>query len=246
MKSLILHLITASAIISTCNTVCAEDVEFPDEELARETVLPKFDRVESVKNRNVVTDKRWEFGGFYGFNMTEPIYNQAKVGFNLGYHLTENSAVMINYSKWAGGKNKQYTDSLESSSAVSTGSPIDTGRAPALNYSLYANYELNAYYGKISLTKQAVTNMHLYPIIGMGMTSYSHKNYPGFNGGAGLKFYFGKSVALRSDFKLQYAQGPSPFIRGLKTSVQPPPTGSDFPDRWVLSTILDLGVSFLF
>ncbi len=230
----------------------SETIDFPEDELAQESVLPKFDRPDSVKKRNIVTEKKFEFGGYYGWNILEPIQNQSKVGVNLGYHFTEESALVFNYAKWMSGLNSQYTNGLADSPNY-----LDFGRAPKLNYSLYGHYEWNIFYGKISLTKQGVLNLSTYPIFGAGITAYEHKTYYGIDAGIGQKFYFNKFIALRADFKLQYSQKPSPFLQGyMKT---PPSTGSagngqgdvspspsDFKDKWDLATILDIGVSFLF
>jgi outer membrane beta-barrel protein len=217
----------------------SETVDVPEDELAQETVLPKFDRPDSVKKRNVSTENRFEFGGYYGWNILEPIMNQSKVGFNLGYHWSEESALVVNYAQWMNGLNTQYTDSLAASNN------LDFSRAPKLKYSVFGNYEWKVFYGKISFTKQGVVNLSTYPIFGLGMTAYEHKNYPGVDFGIGQKFYFGKSVALRADFKLQYGQKPSPFLKGAMTPDKPVPQPSDFKDKWDLGTILDVGVSFL-
>lgn len=39
------------------NPLLAAKIQFPDEELAQESVLPVFDDSQAVKNRNVVTEK---------------------------------------------------------------------------------------------------------------------------------------------------------------------------------------------
>jgi outer membrane beta-barrel protein len=223
--------------------VFAETIEFPEEELAQESVLPKFDHPESVRRRNVTTEGRFEVGGYYGWNILEPIYNQSKFGLNLGYHLSEMSAIMFNYAQWSSGLNSTYTDGLQST-AVSA-DPLDFTRIPKIKYSLFAHYEWKIFYGKISLTKQGVVNLSTYPIFGVGMTAYEHKNYPAVDAGIGQKFYFGKNVALRADFKLQYGQKPSPFLRGSMKSQQPLPSPSQFNDKFDLGTILDFGVSIL-
>ncbi len=217
----------------------AVDVEVPEEELAKESVLPRFERGEAVKNRNVVTDKKFELGAYAGWNFTEPIYNQGKVGFNGGYHLTEEHALMVNFVYWFPGRNSQYTDLLAKIQN------LDFTRTPNIQYALWLNWELQAYYGKMSFTKRGVTNLHLYPILGLGMTKTANKVYPGINLGLGQKFYFGKSFALRFDFKIQYQQGPNPFLAsGLRTT-DPIPDPSAFGDKFTLGTILDFGFTFL-
>lgn len=227
-------------ILLNAGAASAETIDFPEDELAQESVLPKFDRPDSVKKRNVVTEKKFEVGGYYGWNFLEPIYNQSKIGVNIGYHWNENSAFMVNYANWMSGLNKQYTDGL-----AEAPNNLNFDRAPKLKYSLYGHYEWKVFYGKISLTKQGVMNLSTYPIFGLGMTAYEHKNYPGVDFGFGQKFYFGKSLALRADIKLQYGQKPSPFLRGSMKETDPTPSAGDFKDRWELGTILDIGLSFL-
>lgn len=216
------------------------NVEVPEEELAKESVLPRFDRGEAVKNRNIPTAGRFEVGGYGGWNFTEPIYNQMKFGGNIGYHLDETHAFMLNFTKWMDGRNSQYTDLLAKQG-------LDFSRAPDIEYAVWGNYELKAYYGKISMAKSLVTNMHLYPILGAGITKYTHKMYPGINTGLGMKFYFSPNFALRFDFKLQMQQGVNPFLGGgkLLSSTTARPAPEDFGDKFSLGTILDVGFSFL-
>lgn len=221
--------------------VASEGIEIPLDELAKESVLPKFDRPDIVKNRNITTDHKMEFGFYYGGNFTEPIYNQSKLGLNLSYHQSEDAAFNLNFAKWMTGRNSQYVPGIEDKHGR-----IDFNRVPNLEYSLWANYEVKAYYGKISLTKRGVMNLSLYPIIGLGATKYSHKTYPGVNVGIGQKFYFGKSMALRFDFKFQYQQGPNPFLRDLGKGADPVPDPGNFEDKFRLDNVMDFGLSFLF
>lgn len=227
-------------LVKSAPARASEKIDFPEDELAQESVLPKFDRPDSVKARNVITEKKFELGTYYGWNILEPIQNQSKIGFNIGYHWSEGSAFVLNYSHWLSGLNQQYTESLEEAP-----NSLDFSRAPQLKYSLYGHYEWKVFYGKISLTKAGVVNLTTYPIFGAGVTAYEHKSYPGMDIGIGQKFYLGKSVALRADFKLQYSQSPSPFLQGKMKFSDPKPEPSEFADKWNMGTILDVGVSFL-
>jgi len=219
----------------------SETVEIPQEELARESVLPRFDRPDNVKNRNVVTSHKVEFGVYYGLNFTEPIYNQSKIGFNAGYHLSEDSAIMVNFAQWMSGRNSLYVPNIQAQAPQT-----DYSRVPDLKDSIWVHYEVTAYYGKISLTKNGVMNTTLYPIFGAGATQYTNKVYPGIDVGVGQKFYFTKTIALRIDFKFQYQQSPNPFVGSALQVSQPAPSSGAFSDQWTLGNILDAGVSFLF
>jgi outer membrane beta-barrel protein len=228
-------------LAQTLEARAAEAMDIQPDELAQESVLPKFDHPETVRRRNIVTEKKFELGAYYGWNILEPIENQSKVGFNLGYHINEQSALVANYAQWMSGLNNQYTDGLSDPKSNN----LDFTRAPKLKYSLYGHYEWKIFYGKISFTKQGVVNLSTYPIFGGGITAYEHKSYFGVDAGIGQKFYFGKTVALRADFKLQYSQKPSPFLKGYMKNSDPVPQPGQFPEKWDLGTMLEIGVSFL-
>lgn len=235
MKKFVMLIAPLTVAVTLFGTqALAEEIIFPEEELAQESVYPKFDSKDVIKGRTVITDGKFELGLYGGANFNEPIYNQMKFGFNAGYHLSEDSALSLNYAQWMSGLNAQYTDQLKKTNG------LDFSRVPQLKYSMYGHYEWKMFYGKISLTKQGVMNLSLYPILGVGTTAYEGKNYLGVDVGLGQKYYFGKSFALRIDYKLQYSQGVNPFITGVNTA-QP----GDFPAKWSVNSIFDFGFSFL-
>lgn len=233
-------LVFTSIVILGLAAKADEVIEFPENELAQESVVPKFDRPDVVKSRNVITAKKFELAPFFGFVATEPIYNQTKMGLNIAYHWNEDSAFSVNYSMFAGGLNSQYTDQLKQNYN------LDFSRAPKQKFALFGNYEYKAYYGKVSFTKQGTMNLSTCPLIGVGMISYDSKSYPGLDFGIGQKFYFSKSVGLRIDYKFQYAQGPSPFLIGKMKTTDPTPQAGDFSDKWTINNLIDVGVTVLF
>lgn len=215
------------------------DVELPEDELAKESVLPKFDNAVSVKNKKVSLTKKIELVPYVGWNFTEAIFNQMKAGAIIGYHLNDDHAFSFNIGSWMTGLS-QYGDQLRSQQGLLF------ERAPRPTMSISGNWEVTAYYGKVSITKNGVGNITLYPTFGVGMTTFTHKNYFNLNGGLGLKFYFSKSFALRTDLRLQYAQQTEPFLLGKMQSAQPVPQASDFTEKWVMGTIVDVGLAVLF
>ncbi len=215
-------------------------VTLPEDELAKESVVPKFDNATTIKARNVVLSHKFEASVYYGWNFAEAIENQSKIGFNLGYHWDEFNALVLNYAQWTSGLNTQYTSSLLSKYN------LDYTRAPALQSSLWLNYEWTLYYGKISLAKQAVMNLSIYPIFGAGTTAYSNKSYYGVNAGIGAKFYFTPHWALQTDFKVQYSGEPSPYLSGYMQTSQPVPSKSQFADTYAVGTVLDVGLAAVF
>ena len=231
------------SLLATAATISAraEKIEVPEAELARESVLPRFETPDSIKHRNITNDGKFELGGYYGWNVSEPIYNQSKVGAVIGYHWTESSSFILNYAKWFGGRNTQYTSQLQK-----VGN-LDFTKTPNLDFSAYLDYEWEAYYGKISLTKTGTMNIFIYPLVGIGGTKYVNKFYPGANFGIGQKFFFTNNFALRADLKIQYEQGPSPFLGNSQLlTTSPTPDPGAFQTKWMLGTILDVGLIFLF
>jgi outer membrane beta-barrel protein len=240
-KTLATALLAATLIIVPFTKVQAQDVSLPEDELSKESVVPKFDNPTTVKVRNVTLANKIEAAVYYGANFSEAIESQYKVGVDLGYHFNEYNAIFINYAQWNSGLNTQYTNSLGASPYN-----LDYTRAPTLQSSTWLNYEWYLYYGKISVTKQTVMNISVYPILGVGMTAYSNKSYFGGNGGIGTKFFFSPHWALRADFKIQYQGQPSPFLTGYMVKSQPVPSPGQFSDTYAIGTVLDIGIAAIF
>src|ERR1700730_15751833 len=68
-----------------------EVVQFPESELARESVLPVFDHPEAVKKRYVPTEGRIELDGFLGTSLNDPFLYNYPLGIEAAYHLSEMS-----------------------------------------------------------------------------------------------------------------------------------------------------------
>lgn len=228
-----------------------ELIQLPVEELARESVAPIFEKNESVKNRNIVTEKRVEGNFFYGWALTEPIANVSKLGLSFYYHTTEENAYGMIFMKNFSGVStyaKQLKDEYQ----------LDFTRAPMPEASLFFDYNALAFYGKMSLSKTTVANYHFFGSLSAGAIKYSHKTYPAIATGLGQKFYFSKDLSLRFDFRIFVQQAPVPFLKcepgkheGIKNSTtdscnEPAPSYSDFNERISLSSVIDIGLSYLF
>ena len=215
-----------------------EEVELPPEELSKESVSARFDNTVTVRSRNIRLAGKFETGAYFGWNFNEAIANQGQYGLNLGYHWSETSSLILNYSFLAPGLNTQYSSALNAQG-------LDFTRAPAPQSAAWLNYEWDIFYGKISLTKQWVTNISIYPLGGLGMTTYSNKSYYGLDGGLGGKFYFNPTWAIRLDFKLQYSGQPSPFQANILKTL-PAPSPNAFNDQYSFGVILDVGLVAVF
>ncbi|MCS6838582.1 MAG: outer membrane beta-barrel domain-containing protein [Bdellovibrionaceae bacterium] len=230
---------------SSLEVSATELFEVPEEELTKEVVLPRFDRLEMVRRPKVTFKNRFEIGVFGGAVFTEPIFNPYRYGLEGGYHFTENHSVSLSIAQWMSGLNNQYASSIEAQGGQG-GDRYDLTRAPSPRMSYWLFYNLKAYYGKISLSKKDVLNMSLYTQLGVGATSFEHKTYPGVAIGIGQRFYFSPSAAIKLEARLQYQGSVNPFIGNQKLKKnQPKPSYSEFSDHQRFGTIIELGFVWL-
>ena len=86
--------------------VMAVVIEFPKEELARESVLPVFDNPVAVKSRLVPTKGRVELGVASGFALNEPFFKTLRYGGHLAYHITETHGFLLEGQIYQQGLNR--------------------------------------------------------------------------------------------------------------------------------------------
>lgn len=207
----------------------AEDIELPAEELAKETVLPVFERPGIVRMRNVTTDGKFEMGLNFGWLMTEPIFNTSRFGLSAYYHTTENSAwgaqFYYNSSDFS-----DYTSQLKKLG-------LDFSGAPKPEYMLYLDYNAKLFYGKLSIAKNTTINTHLMGLLSAGMTKFENASYPGVSTGLGYKMYFNPHLSFRTDLRLYVHQAPIPFKSASATT---------YKERIHYTNVLDMGLHYLF
>lgn len=210
-----------------------ETVELPIEELAKESVLPIFDKSESVKNRNVVTKGKIDVNLLYGLSMTEPVANVSKFGVSGYYNWDENNAIGVLFFANSAGLST-YAKQLEGEFPTQVKS---FSGAPMPKSTLLVDYNAKAFYGKMSLTKSMVINTTLLGSLGVGMVAFDSKSYPALAVGLGQKFYFSSHWALRFDLRLFANEAPIPFVA---------PSATSYDSRMTFSTNLDAGLTYLF
>lgn len=230
----------------------AEVISLPPEELARESVLPIFTNPMSVKNRNILTEGRFDMNLYYGLALSEPIYNVNRIGLSGYYHLNESHALGFTFAQNSGGL-AQYAGQIDGYLQGIGRAGVDFDRAPAPKQTLMGDWNWKLFYGKMSVTKQTVFNLSLYTTLGLGLVQYDHKSYPLLAPGLGQKFYFSKNIALRMDLRLFMNQAPIPFLNSTQSSDgsgiernRPAPSADEFDERLTYTTVLDAGVTWLF
>lgn len=222
----------------------ADDIEVPEEELARETTLPVFSNRRIVLNRNVLTAKRFEIGVGGGLELNEPYYNTLVYSGQATYNFNETSALNVRGLFWAPGLS-DYGTQLKNGRCPAQGGKFcdfDASKAPHPKWSLIANYEFIAYYGKISVTKQAVMNLNTFGLVGLGYMSLDPLSTVVFDFGVGQNFFFTKNIGLRWDLMWLIFQGPDATSQQLG-SFNNPSAGS-FASRIYFNA--QLGVSMVF
>lgn len=240
-KTLLLFVMLLSPWVSF-----AEEIEVPEEELARETTLPVFDKRRIVLNRSVLTDKKIEIGGGFGLEMNEPFYNDYMFNMQGTYNFTENHAVNILGLFWMDGLSN-YGEQLKPGRAASGANPaveaFDASKAPHPMWALFANYEFIAYYGKISLSKLAVMNLNTFGIAGLGYINMGEVSTVGLNLGVGQNFFFTKNFGLRFDLRYLIFNGPDATSQRLLPANNPAATS--FSDRIMYNGQIGLAGVFI-
>ncbi|AZZ37677.1 outer membrane beta-barrel domain-containing protein [Bdellovibrio sp. qaytius] len=217
----------------------ADSVEVPLDELAQESVYPVFDHPQSVKNRNVATQGRIDVGIFGGYALTEPIYDTTKFGIAANYHFSELHSLGVLYSQNSSGLSKD-------AEALKESHNLDFNRAPKPTNTILLDYNFKPYYGKLSLSKLAVINTTIYASGSAGMVAYENKSYPAVAVGLGERFYFNRSLSLKTDLRLFMHQAPIPFKKGSMLISNPTPAPDSFKERLTYTTNLEVGLNYLF
>jgi len=215
MKNLLLLL--ALSVLSPL--AFADDIEFPEEELARESTLPVFSKQRAVLNRNIVTEKRFEFALGAGLEMNEPFYNDYLFSAQGTYNFNETSALNIHGLFWNSGLS-DYGEQLKPGSPGKF-DPFDADKAPHPTFGVFANYQFIAYYGKISITKQTVMNLNLFGLAGLGYLNLDPLHTVALNLGVGQNFFFTKRFGLRTDLRWIIYRGPDATSQSLKPTDNP-------------------------
>lgn len=219
-------------------------VEFPEEELAQESVYPVFDTPTAVKKKNVLTEKHFEVGLFAGWTLNDAIVEPLNFGGRGVYHLTDTSAIELFFTTFSS-KLSTYGQQLQQGAGFGLNF-ID--QVPKPSYAFLGSYQITPYYGKISLTKQTVWNIMIYGTAGVGLVMFNtddlvNAQWNGsdsslaFSAGLGLKIYFTKKLSLISDLRYLFYQGPNPIYKGTTTPV--------FEEHSVLNSVITVGLGYI-
>jgi outer membrane beta-barrel protein len=177
----------------------ADVVEFSDEELSRESVLPVFDQPEAVKKRVVPTYQRIEAAAYLGLSLNDAFINTVPVGVDVEYHLTEIHALGLNAAYFITSASSYVTQIQQQ---VPGAVLIPFANNPAPQFMLLGEYEFTPFYGKISVTKQGVANLNIGGTIRAGMLfSTPTESSPVIGIGLNQRFFITRNFGLKLDLQ---------------------------------------------
>ena len=238
-------LLSLILIMGCGNSVWSKSIHVPDEELARETVLPKFDSIISVRNRKIVLGKKIEFTLGAGINLREALYKDGVLSGAFYYNVSETHAFGLSGLYMQQGLSRM-GESLKAGKGIDGGITFDPSLAPTVENIIMGEYQMTAYYGKISFTKQSVMNLSLYGLLGIGQVSYGDYQSVAVSLGFGQKFYFSKHLALRWDLRFIGYSGPNAIqTQPLLHRDDDPVSSSELEKDLFFPSILNVGIEFI-
>jgi outer membrane beta-barrel protein len=217
----------------------AEEIKFSEDVLPTESVLPKLDSVDAVRNRLLSHKGRFEVGLDYLWAIDELFYNTSLYGVQAYYHLNNDFGLGAKYYQNSPGKN-DYGNQFEQ-----IGNPLQFDRAPAPK-SITALSLLNRIlYGKISVTKDTVLPFVVNMEYDLGLNKYGSKMLVYSAVGLSHKIYFKHSIGVGLTYHIQVHEVPNPVSVNIREA-SPTPSESDFAKKVQISQSIALGVSYLF
>jgi len=225
-------------------------IQFPDEELATESVLPVFENRVAVLNRKVKHKGKFEVNLMGGFVTSEPIYDPFNFGLSLSYHFNNTQGVHFMGAVFSDGLSDSGED-LRSGNVIgdngaNTNITFDATKAPRKEMLLAVHYQYTAYYGKISLARDRIMNLSLSGLLGGGVYLMDGLTAPTVNFGVSQRYYFNSRIALRFDILFSIYNGPDITSAGpLRTSDTTKPDPGEFEKSMQFDSNIFLGLSIL-
>ena len=237
-------LVLVSTWMMLSSFATAVTIDLPQEELAKESVLPVFpDGTVAVKARRVVTKKKFGVGPMVGQIFNEPFFSPWAYGVHAGYHINEFHSFAVN-AFMRDAKLSGDADQLDGS--LTAGQKINFPVVPLPEYVVTLDYQMTPYYGKISITKDFTMNLALYIYGGAGMTDLGGKSTWIANIGVGQNLFFTPRIGLRLDMKFLMYNGLDVLSRQTTTNAATSTVDPNiFDTQFNMSPSVMLGLVFL-
>lgn len=222
-------------------TTKAEEIKFSDDVLPTESVMPKLDSVDAVRNRLLNHKNRFEIGADYLWAIDELFFNTSLFGVQAYYHLNNDLGLGAKYYQYSSGLN-DYGNQFEKATA---GNSMQFSRAPAPQSIIALSLLNRILYGKISVTKESVLPFIVNIEYDLGLNKYGSKMLLYSAVGLSHKIYFKNSIGVGLTYHLQVHEVLNPVSVNIKEA-SPVPSESDFQKKMQISQSIALGISYLF
>ncbi len=222
-----------------------ENDAFSSDDLSKEVVYPKVDYPEMVLNKKLTFTNRWDFSLDKISVTDELFYNNNLYGLKLGYYIDEFRSFGGSYQIRQDGYNT-YSDAF----AVPSSGGLNFARGPKHESNLLGYFRHVYYYGKMSVSRDAIIPMTVSGRYSLGLAKYDTKSLPFAN------YSFGWQVYLQSRYYVELAYGltvgqtfdlASKNVRETGPNPAPlPAQKGDFTEKIQISQNLDLSIGVLF
>ena len=220
-------------------------ISFDLKDLPWSVVLPRVEDRVFVKNKNILLSKKLFLQTGLGFNLTEPLYDNKAVQFGFGYNLTGDHALRWSSIFFFKGRSDSGQNLLSKNK--------DVLLIPYLQGLHLLSYEYNAYYGKISLSREWVMNITSNFNFGGGGAFFTDKVFPMATVGVNQSFYFTTHWAFQIGLNFLAYKGPDPthsecaiIPGGGECDGQDSRASEDLGPRLFYHTYLGAGFVYLF
>ena len=219
-----------------CEISNADEIKFPDEELATESVLPVFDQKIAVKNQAVQMKERFEFGPIAGMNLLEPFFSPITYGINMTYNFNEDQGLQF-FGVMFHQEFSNYSKQIDSEPSTK----VNFSVSPRPKYMGLFNYQWSPFYGKMSMTKDWVMNLKMFGLLGAGFINISETMKPVVDVGMGQSFFISPNFSLRFDLMVYIYRGPPPISDGTAQNT----ATSTYSDTIMTGSIIGLSTIFI-
>ncbi len=218
----------------------SENDAFSSDDLSKEVVYPKVDYPEMVLNKKLTFSNRWDFSLDKISVTDEVFYNNNLFGLKLGYYIDEFRSFGGSYQIRQDGYNT-YVDEFKQSTAA-----LDFTKAPKHESNLIGYFRHVYYYGKISVSRDAIIPMTVSGRYSLGLAKYDTKSLPFAN------YSFGWQVYLKSRYYVELAYGLTVgqtfdlVSKSIRADATPLAQKGDFTEKIQISQNLDFSIGVLF
>lgn len=215
------------------------------EEVATESVYPRFDEADVVKKRNITLAQKLKLGLLGGVVRNDPFFEAYDLAGQATYHFTEDHAIFawLNvFMNSVSSNTRRIGQQLDTISGLPLVPNLEL--TPERKFLFLIGYEVTPYYGKLSITKETVRRLSISGHVGVGPIFIGESIYPAAGFGISQNVYLVGQWALVADIRALFFSGPDPLSRNL-SGVSRTLKASEYETKTHFNLALSLGISYL-